>query len=101
MRADKYYILDKDRQPVHVEDVLEWAQWFETAKRSVSLDKIGDVRISTVFLGLNHRFGPGPPLVFETMIFGGKHDGYTVRCSSWEEAEWQHAEAVSLAKSGV
>jgi len=25
--------------------------------------------VSTVWLGLNHRWGPGPPLIFETMVF--------------------------------
>lgn len=26
-------------------------------------------RISTVWLGMDHQFGAGPPLIFETMIF--------------------------------
>lgn len=30
-------------------------------------------RVSTVWLGINHRFGDGPPLIFETMVF--KIDG--------------------------
>lgn len=25
--------------------------------------------VSTVWLGLNHQFGDGPPLIFETMVF--------------------------------
>lgn len=98
--ADKY-ILDENRSPVPCEDLIEWAQWFETADRTVSKDKIGDVKISTVFLGLNHRFGPGSPLLFETMIFGGPHDGHGSRCTFWEDAERQHAEAVALVKSGI
>ena len=28
------------------------------------------VRVSTVWLGLDHRFGAGPPVIFETMVFG-------------------------------
>jgi hypothetical protein len=36
----------------------------------------GNIGISTVFLGLDHRhFGDGPPLLFETMVFGGSRDG--------------------------
>jgi hypothetical protein len=27
------------------------------------------IRISTVWLGLDHRWGEGPPVIFETMIF--------------------------------
>ena len=34
------------------------------------------VFISTVFLGIDHNFNlEGPPLLFETMIFGGIKDG--------------------------
>jgi hypothetical protein len=32
--------------------------------------------VSTVFLGTNHSFGFEPPLLFETMIFGGRFDDY-------------------------
>src|ERR1035437_632572 len=35
---------------------------------------IGKVNISTIFLHIDHRFGDGSPLLFETMIFGGEHD---------------------------
>lgn len=68
--------------------------------RTVAKTSIGDVRISTVFLGMDHNFfGNGPPLLFETMIFGGPHDGYQERCSTWEEAEKQHEKAVELARA--
>lgn len=71
---------------------------FESPNRIVAQTDIGRIQISTVFLGLNHRyFGDGPPLIFETMIFGGKHDGYQSRSSTWEEAEKEHAEAIALA----
>jgi hypothetical protein len=59
------------------------------------------VRVSTVFLGIDHRFqhkaGDGGPLVFETMIFGGVHDGYQERYVSWREAEAGHRQAVLMA----
>jgi hypothetical protein len=48
------------------------------------------VEISTVFLGLDHNFGQGPPLLFESMVFGGEDDGEMVRYSTWEEAETGH-----------
>lgn len=31
--------------------------------------EIGDYIVSTVDLGLDHSFGDGPPLYYETMIF--------------------------------
>jgi hypothetical protein len=92
------YILE-GKTPKIVTDLMTWATWFETADRTVAKDQIGDVRISTVFLGINHQWGNGPPLIFETMIFEGPHDGYQTRSSTWDEAEKQHAEAVALARS--
>ena len=47
-------------------------------------------KISTVWLGLNHQFGNGPPLIFETMVFGGKYDGEQERYSTLEEAQNGH-----------
>lgn len=96
-----YYIL-KDRKAVPVASVEEWARAFETMDRHVANDMIGGARISTVFLGLDHSHGMGgPPLLFETMIFGGAHNGYQTRCSTWEEAEAQHTEALKLVRSGL
>lgn len=94
---DQKYVLDGKR-PVPV-DLMTWARWFEKADRKVAWDVIGDVKVSTVFLGLDHRFGdPGPPLLFETMIFGGPHDEYQERCSTWEEAEAMHSKALDLVR---
>lgn len=97
--SDKY-ILD-GKKAVPASDLLTWAKWYETANRRVAEDLIGVVRISTVFLGINHRWGGGPPIIFETMIFGGIHDEYQTRSSTWEEAEAQHAEAVALFRSAM
>lgn len=92
----EYYVL-KDKTPVHVPDVMTWARWFESADRHIANTNIGDVHISTVFLGLDHGYSElGPPLIFETMIFGGEHDQYQDRCSTYEEAEAMHKRAVAL-----
>lgn len=94
------YKLD-GRVPVPADDLLEWAKWYETADRTVSKTERPGYTVSTVFLGLDHRYlGDGPPLLFETMIFGGNHDQYQSRCSTWEEAEAMHAKAVEMAESG-
>jgi hypothetical protein len=83
--------------PVPEPDLLKWACWFETADRVVAQDRIGTTLISTVFLGLDHRFvGMEPPLLFETMIFtDGEAEDFMSRCSTWLEAEAQHARAVA------
>jgi hypothetical protein len=83
------YILD-GHNPIPVDDLLQWGQWLETADRVVGKDEIGDATVSTVFLGLDHSFGFGPPMLFETMIFGGPHDQEMERYSTWEEAEAGH-----------
>lgn len=51
--------------------------------------------ISTVFLGFDHRhFGEGEPLLFETAVFLKGAVDIFGRCSTWDQAEAQHAEAV-------
>jgi len=82
------YILD-GHVPVRVE-MPEWAKWYEFAQRHVRQDHFGDIYISTVFLGLDHSFGKGPPLLFETLVFGGELNGEMDRYSTWDEAEAGH-----------
>jgi hypothetical protein len=90
-----HYILE-GRTPVET-DLMTWARWFEKGDRHVAKKERDGVCVSTVFLGLNHRYGDGPPLIFETMIFGGEHDQWQERCSTWEQAEAMHTEACKLA----
>ena len=94
-----HYILD-GHKPKRV-SLMEWAQWFEDnrGERQVGLARIGMVTVSTVFLGLDHQWGDGPPLLFETMIFNGANDQYQTRASTWDEAEEQHKEAVTLVRA--
>ncbi len=88
----KKYIL-KNMKPVPCEDILEWGKWLERANRRVADVEIGGVRVSTVFLCLDHNFAAkGPPLLFETMVFGGKLDEKQVRYSTWEGAIAGHNE---------
>jgi hypothetical protein len=89
--SDKY-ILD-GHEPIPCDDLLTWARWYEVAKRHVAHDKVTpEIRVSTVFLGLEHNFGkPGPPILFETMVFGGPLDGEQERYCTWDEAEKGHA----------
>jgi len=92
----KHYILD-GHNPVSV-DLMRWATWFERADRHVAQSGVKDgVQVSTVFLGLDHSWGEGPPMLFETMIFGGEHDQYQERCSTWGQAEEMHKTACKFA----
>lgn len=92
-----YYLL-KGKEVVKVEDVAVWAVVIESMDRQVDRTNIEGVDVSTVFLGLDHRWGCGPPLLFETMVFGGSHDGHQWRYSTWKEAQANHKRIVKLIK---
>lgn len=57
----------------HHAAALAWAKDMEDPKKQiVKQDKAGPFGlfwVSTVWLGINHNFGPGKPLIFETMVF--------------------------------
>lgn len=89
--TDKYILDGKTPVPA---DLPTWAKWFDDNRtnRHVAIDVIGDVRISTAFLGLDHSFGDeGPPILFETMVFGGPLSDEQDRYATWEQAEAGHA----------
>jgi hypothetical protein len=97
MGHDKKYILF-GKTPVEA-DLLEWGKWFQDADRHVAQTEIGDFWISTVFLGLDHQFGEGPPLLFETMVFNKDRDDlWCERSSTWEEAEETHQRGVDYVR---
>jgi hypothetical protein len=76
MTEPKYYRLDPSTgSPVPEPDLLTWARWFETADRAVARTAVGPYTVSTVFLGIDHAFGAGPPLLWETMVFGPDDGG--------------------------
>ena len=87
----KKYVLNSQNEVVEATSLNEWAVFFEDIeRRRVGDDTCDEVRVSTVFLGMDHQFGDGPPLLFETMVFGGVSDQVAVRCSTWEEALKAH-----------
>ena len=95
-----YYIYDDNGKPVGQVDLFKWVQWLSPEKRKVVHDTLkSGVKVSTVFLGLDHSFGRGVPLLWETMIFGGEHDQYQERYTSLEDAKKGHAEALIIARS--
>ena len=57
--------------------------------------KVKEYEISTVFLGLDHSHGHGPPVLFETMVFGGdKYDCVQERYYTKKEAIKGHKKIV-------
>ena len=63
------------------------APWRErpASRRALELQRVGG------------NFAGGPPILFETMIFGGPEDQYTDRCSTWDEAVKMHEKACAVA----
>jgi hypothetical protein len=99
------YVLDEAGEPVLASDFLQWAIWFERGEnRLIERTTVDDVEVSTVFLGIDHAFGDGPPLLFESMVFGGSMDQQTRRYTTRSQALEGHAELVAevvlLAKGG-
>ncbi len=95
------YILGKNHELIEA-DLMTWARFFEDKdNRRVALDVIGDSQISTVFLGCDHNWGEGEPLLFETMIFGGKRGGEQWRWHTWQEAEEGHKKIVEELKQSI
>jgi hypothetical protein len=65
-----------DRKGVRIANLLAWAQMFEDLDYKIVKQQHlwwGGF-LSTVWLGLDHRFAnDGPPLIFESMLFGVHH----------------------------
>lgn len=94
MISGKYILVG--HEPVPCEDLEEWAHWFETADRRVARTTVGAYMVSTVFLGVDHNWMQnGPPILFETMVFPDPDMDVQERCSTWAEAEAQHARIVA------
>lgn len=94
-----HYILD-GKTPKIIDDLREWSSQLGKQNTVVKRSELpGGVTVSTVFLGLDHSYGNGPPVLFETMIFEGDHDGYQERYCTWEEAEQGHERAITLVYS--
>ena len=87
--SDHYILLDDGVTVVPCDDLKTWAQWLNRsdAVRQIAADLLpSGVHVSTVFLGLDYSFGmPHPvtgdsrPILWETMIFGGRADGFQRR----------------------
>ena len=88
----RLYVLKCETIPVEAEDIMEWRDFFDSdTDRIVKREYVGDVFISTVFLGVDHSGTlDGPPILFETKIFGGDYDGLIERYSTFEEAKAGH-----------
>jgi hypothetical protein len=104
-REDYYYILE-DEQVVSV-DAARWSarMEFHYHERIVARTVVQEgVEVSTVFLALDHNYDEtGPPILFETLVFGGLLDQEMVRYATLAEAReghWAMVNRVQRAEGG-
>lgn len=80
------YILNDKGEPVRESDFMRWAKMFQSEFRVVKQEIVCNSKVSTVFLGTDHNFNStGCPILWETMVFGGKMDEYQERCGGGRE----------------
>ena len=83
----RYYIL-VNKIPHPCDDISLYLK----EDRKIERTTFGESEVSTVFLGFSHGHDKGKPILFETLVFGGEHDGYMLRYTSWDEAISGHEE---------
>jgi len=91
-----WYILDNENNPVKATD-LEYSEWCKdySNRKVIGKTNIAKSFISTVFLGLDHSWDGGLPLLWETMIFSDdENDLFQERYTSQESAVYGHERAV-------
>jgi len=87
-----YY--DKNGKPI---DRSTWSEQLEKYK-AIAHTKLPDGKlISTIWLGLDHGHGEGPPLIFESMVFpedGNMSELECRRYSTYADAKAGHDELI-------
>jgi len=95
---DNLYILSAG-EPAPAPDPHAWALWMgaHLDERRVAQAFVGEVEVSTIFLGIDMAWGWGAPTLWETALFSGP-DGCTIlaRYTSLEQAEEGHAAIVRM-----
>ena len=96
----KFYILENMKiKPV---GVLDWAKWYEKNKQTIETTTIGDIQITTEFVGIDDSvFEIDSPLLFETVILGGDMNGWVCQYSTLAEAKSGHFDAVDDVKRRI
>lgn len=93
MNSNTHYLLVKKK--VYRVSFDVWVRLFEHITRKIAVDTLDNARVSTVFLGIDHQYIDGlPPILFETMVFGGILDNWQWRYMTYREAEIGHSRVV-------
>jgi hypothetical protein len=86
------YRLDAEHRPVPCVNDDKWFAWYQDiSNRRVGLTRIADgISVSTIFTGLDLIPSDGPPLLFETEVFGGEYGGCRWNFATWDDAKIGH-----------
>ena len=100
------FVLDENGNPKPCDSIEEWGAFMGTpGNRQVKLTMLANGgRVSTVFLGADHAFMGGTPILYETMVFvddkshgiGEGVDGAMCRYATRELAEKGHDAMVEM-----
>lgn len=83
-RLNSYKLVDKIAVKCSLEESF-------LCDKGICRDVFGEVVVSTVFLPFDHSFdGSSEPVLFETLVFGGIHDGFMQRYCTYDEAVEGH-----------
>lgn len=102
----KKYRLTENKEIVEC-TLDEWSHTYseDDKQRVVKQEDVGEYWVSTVFLGIDHRFintGQKPPILFETMIFKDRGiDLWQERYCTYQEALDGHNAIVERLKNGT
>lgn len=93
------YILDGTK-PVPCDDMTKWAKFMSSKEIQLALTRFdGGTYVSTVFLGIDYGHNPEKPVLFETMVFRGKHDLEQWRYTDYQAALVGHEEVVTMIRN--
>ena len=93
---DTYKLGEDEKTPIPCE-MGERTDWNDP-RRQLALTEFEGVRVYTVFLCFDHSWGDEPPLLWESMVFGGEHDEEQVRYHTFNAAWEGHIKLVQKVK---
>lgn len=101
-----FYVLDAEGCPVPCRDIPTWDDMMEQRRNVVAQTTIADVRVSTVFIGLDYNLTGNDdddprPILWETLVSGGEYDQDIVRYRTLADARAGHDAYVALVEAAI
>lgn len=93
-----WYVLDEYLN-IREATIEEWEEYYcDMEKRRIAFTRVSPrIMVSTVFLGLDHSFKEDTtPVLFESLVIGGKHSDDMLRYTSFDDAIKGHNELVAM-----